>query len=185
LADLFAVLAADHERIFALSNRLTGASALPPDEPGRRKAVADELVMELSRHEIVEEMLLWPAVRERVDDGAEICATALDQEHYGKRALNELVHVRAGNEEFDDLANTIASHLRKHITYEENIVWPKLRRKLTGDEANRLGAEARQAERLAPTRPHPHLPPDTRLLRTMAPAAALLDRVRNLFVRRL
>jgi hypothetical protein len=184
LADLFAVLAADHDRIFALSNRITGASALPPDEPGQRKAVADELVMELSRHEVVEEMLLWPAVRDQVDDGAQICATALEQEHYGKRALNELAHVRAGNQEFDDLANTVAAHLREHISYEQNIVWPKLRLKLTESEADRLGAEAERAERVAPTRPHPHVPADPRLLKTIAPVAAALDRARNLFVRR-
>jgi hypothetical protein len=185
LADLFTVLAADHDRIFALSNRLTGASALPPDEPGQRKAVADELVAELSRHEIVEELLVWPAVRDRVDGGPEICATALDQEHYGKRAINELVHVRAGNQEFDDLANTVAAHLRQHISFEQNIVWPKLRLKLTGEEADRLGGEAEQAGRVAPTRPHPHLPPSPRLLSTTGPVLALLDRIRNAFVRRL
>lgn len=185
MADLFSVLAADHDRIFSLSSRLTGASTLPPDEPRKRKAVADELVMELSRHEIAEELLLWPAVRERVADGEQLCATALQQEQYGKRVLNELAHTTAGNQEFDDLANTVAAHLREHLSYEQNIVWPKLRLTLSREEASRLGAEAEQAERRAPTRPHPHLPPDPRLLRAVTPAAARLDRARNAVTRHL
>ena len=184
MADVFSVLAADHYRILALSNQLTGGSSVPPDEPKKRKAVADELVMELSRHEVAEEMLLWPAVRERVDDGAQICRTALDQEKTSKRVLNELVHTKPGNEEFDTLVNTVAAELREHISYEQNIVWPKLRLRLSQPEALGLGAEIERARRRAPNRPHPHVPPDPGLLRKVAPAAAALDRMRNAFVRR-
>lgn len=184
MADVFSVLAADHDRILTLSDRLTGASSVPPDEPKKRKAIADELVMELSRHEVAEEMLLWPAVRERVDDGAQICQTALDQEKTSKRVLNELVHTKPGNEEFDTLVNTVAAGLREHISYEQNIVWPKLRLRLSQSEALGLGAEIERARRRAPTRPHPHVPPDPGLLRKVGPAAAALDRMRNAFVRR-
>jgi iron-sulfur cluster repair protein YtfE (RIC family) len=183
MADVFTVLAADHDRIFALSNKLTGTSAPPPDRPKERKAIAGQLVMDLSRHEVVEEMLLWPAVRERVDDGPQICEIALEQEHNGKRLLNELVHVAAGSEEFDTLANAVAASLREHISYEQNIVWPKLRLRLTGEEARRLGAEIEQAKRRAPTRPHPHVPPNPSLLKTLAPAAAVLDKARNALIR--
>lgn len=183
MADLFSVLAADHERIFALAARLTGAG-VPPDEPRQRKAIADELVMELSRHEVAEEMLLWPAVRERVDDGAQICATALEQERTAKRLLSELVHVAPGNDEFDTLAGTVAARLRAHIPYEENIVWPRLRLRLTDAEARQLGTQIGRARRRAPTRPHPHVPPSPVLLRNLAPVAAVLDKARNAFVRR-
>jgi hypothetical protein len=116
---------------------------VPRDQPEERKAIADQLVMELSRHEAVEEMLLWPAVRERADHGEQMCEIALDQERVGKRVLNELVH-----------------------------------------KARRLGAEIERAKRLAPTRPHPHVPPNPKLLRRLAPAAAVLDRARNAMIRR-
>ena len=179
MTDVFSVLAADHARVSALSDQLTGPSAVPADQPRRRKAVANELVMELSRHEVIEEILLWPVVRERLDDGQKMCETALEQEHDGKRALQELLHVEAGNYKFDNLANTVASILRQHIGYEENIVWPKLRLALSEEEAGRLGAEMELAKRTAPTRPHPHVPPDPRLLKTIGPAAAVLDKARN------
>lgn len=184
MGDVFTVLAADHKRILALSGRLTGGAGEPRDTPKKRKAIADELVVELSRHEVVEEMLLWPAVRDRADGGAELCAVALEQEATGKRLLNELVKTSAGNEEFDTLTHRVAAMLREHISYEQNIVWPKLRLRLSAEEAAALGGQVERAKRRAPTRPHPHVPPNPGLLRRAGPAAALLDRARNAIVRR-
>ena len=182
--DVFTVLAADHERILALSGRLTDGAAPTPPEPKQRKAIADELVMELSQHEVAEEMLLWPAVRDRADDGEELCATALEQEATGKRLLNELVKTSPDNEEFDTLTHSVAAMLRGHISYEQNIVWPRLRLKLSQEEASRLGVQIADAKRRAPTRPHPHVPAQPELLKKIAPAAAVLDKARNAMVRR-
>jgi iron-sulfur cluster repair protein YtfE (RIC family) len=181
--DVFTVLAADHERILALSGRLTGGAALAPTVPRERKAIADELVAELSRHEVAEEMLLWPAVRDRADDGRELCATALEQEARGKRLLNELVKTSPGNAEFATLTHSVAAMLREHISYEQNIVWPRLRLKLSQEEARQLGSQIAQARRRAPARPHPHVPARPGLLKKVSPAAAVLDRARNALVR--
>ncbi|HWG01997.1 MAG TPA: hemerythrin domain-containing protein [Trebonia sp.] len=185
MADVFTVLAADHDRIFALSNRLTGGNSEPHAGPKVRKAIAGELVMELSRHEVAEEIVFWPAVRDRANDGAELCAVALEQEATGKRLLNELAKTSAGNEEFDTLTHRVAAMLREHISYEQNIVWPRLRLKLSQEEVARLGAQIAAAKRRAPTRPHPHVPARPDLLKTIGPAAAVVDMARNAMLRRL
>jgi len=184
VADVFTVLAADHERILALSKRLTGGSSVPDASPRQRKATADELVMELSRHEVAEEMLLWPAVKDRADDGEELCTVALEQESTGKRLLNELAKTSPGNEEFDTLTHSVAAMLREHISYEQNIVWPRLRLRLSAEEASELGAQVERAKRRAPTRPHPNVPPRPDLLKRIAPAAAVLDKARDAVLRR-
>jgi hypothetical protein len=129
-------------------------------------------------------MLLWPVVRDRADDGAALRAAALEQEATGKRLLNELVKTSPGNEEFDTLTHSVAAMLREHVSYEQNIVWPRLRLRLSAEEASRLGAEAERAKRQAPTRPHPHVPAHPNLLKRIGPAAAVLDRARNAPVRR-
>jgi hemerythrin-like domain-containing protein len=183
MADLFSVLSADHDRILGLLRELTGGASEPTAGPKERKAVADRLVAELSRHEAAEEMVFWPLVRERLDDGDSMAGAALDQEGTGKRMLNELVHVSPGNEEFGTLTHSVAGHLREHITYEQNVIWPKLQLRLTSEESAALGEQLERARRWAPTRPHPHVPPDPRLLRALAPAAAVLDRARNIFIR--
>ena len=184
MSDVFTVLAADHDRILALSGRLTAGSPVPQDGPRERKAIADELVTELSRHEVAEEMVLWPAVRDRAGDGAELSAVALEQEAAGKRLLNELVKASPGSEEFDTLTHSVAAMLREHISYEQNIAWPRLRLKLSAEEASELGAQVERARRRAPTRPHPHVPPRPGLLRRIGPAAAVLDRIRAAALRR-
>jgi hypothetical protein len=182
-ADVFAVLAADHDRIFALAGRLTGGAGVPRDKPKERKGIVDELVMELSRHEVVEEMLFWPVVRDRADGGPDMCEVALQQEWVGKRMLNELTHTSPGNEDFDTHTHSLAGHLREHITYEQNIVWPRLRLALSEAEAQELGEQVKQAKRRAPSRPHPHIPADPALLTKIAPVAAVLDSVRNAVIR--
>lgn len=109
---------------------------------------------------------------------------ALEQEAAGKRLLNELVKTSPGNEEFDTLTHSVAAMLREHISYEQNIVWPRLRLRLSQEEARQLGTHIAQAKRRAPTRPHPHIPAQPELLKKIAPAAALLDIARNAMVRR-
>jgi len=183
MADVFEVLAQNHDRIFWLAHELAGSAPGPPATPKERKAIAGELVAELSRHEAAEEMIFWPMVRERVADGESMIKVALDQEQTGKRVLNELIHVSPGTEEFSSLTHTVAAHLREHITYEQNVVWPKLQFCLSETECAELGEKFARAQRLAPARPHPHVPPGPSLLKAVGPAAALLDRARNVFYR--
>jgi iron-sulfur cluster repair protein YtfE (RIC family) len=135
--------------------------------PAERKAIADHLVAELSRHEAAEEMIFWPVVRERLAGGAAMTETGLDQEPPGKRMLSELIHVSPGDEEFSTLTHAVAAHLREHITYERNVVWPKLELHLATGEARALGDRLASARRCAPARPHPHVPADPALLKAV------------------
>jgi hemerythrin-like domain-containing protein len=183
MADLFDLLSEDHDRILGLLRELTGGASEPAAGPKQRKAIADRLVQELSRHEAAEEIVFWPLVRDRLDDGESMAGVALGQEGTGKRMLNELVHVSPRSEEFDTLTHSVAGHLREHVTYEQNVVWPKLQLRLTSEESAGLGERLERARRWAPTRPHPHVPADPRLLRAVAPAAAVLDRARNIVIR--
>ena len=50
--------------------------------------MVEELVIEESRHEAVEEMYFWSAVRDRVPNGDELADTATGQEQKGKEILN-------------------------------------------------------------------------------------------------
>ena len=52
--------------------------------------MVEELVIEESRHEAVEEMYFWSAVRDRLPNGDELADTATGQEQKGKEILNRL-----------------------------------------------------------------------------------------------
>lgn len=174
--DAFAVLSEDHARILRLAEQLTGGAAAPSGTPSERQRIAKRLVIESSKHEAVEELYFWPVVRKSVEGGADLAGAAIEQETRAKRILHELDHVPAGTDDFRTLAYHVASVVRDHITLEESQVWPKLRLALGDDELQRLGSQMEAAKPAAPTRPHPHTPPDPGVLKTVGAAAAMLDR---------
>ena len=68
MADVFTVLAQDHREVQAMLAELekgpTGATGASADQLALRKKMAETLIIEESKHEALEEMYFWPAVRE-------------------------------------------------------------------------------------------------------------------------
>lgn len=172
----FDVLSADHSRLLDLSNQLTGGVGDPLGSTKEQRRAAEHLVMEGSKHEAIEEQCFWPLVRDRLDGGGALAVAGIQHEVRARSLLHELNRVQPGGDTFMTLVFTTASHIRDHLTYEESQVWPKLQLALDSEELERLGTQLHQAKRTAPTRPHPHTPPDARLLRTVGPLTGLVDR---------
>lgn len=176
----FEVLSAGHARQLELANELTGGAGDPPRTLRDQHRLAERLVMEASAHEAIEEQCFWPAVRDRLEGGRVLAMAGLQQEVGARRLLHELNRTRPGDDSFMTMVFTAASRIRDHITYEEGQLWPKLQLTLDADELDRLGSDLERAKRSAPTRPHPHVPPDARLLRVVGPWTGRLDRALDL-----
>jgi hemerythrin-like domain-containing protein len=182
MADVFTVLREDHLDVEHMLNRLeTQAASGPLDEQDRveRKLLVERLVMELSKHEAVEEQLFWPVVRDALPDGDMLANTAINQENEGKSVLQRLEAMRTPSGEFERLLAGFIPDAREHIEYEQTQVWPKLREALTPEQAEDLGAKISKAKLFAPTRPHPHTPAKPGMLKTAGMAAAATDRLRD------
>jgi hemerythrin-like domain-containing protein len=179
MADAFDLIAADHDRILQLVHDLSDMSGAKV-----RRTLAERLVIEESKHEVIEELFVWPAVRDSVEGGVELMNQGLNQERQGKRLLNELQSTSAGNEEFDTLVRRLTSEIRNHITFEDSQVVPRLQLVLSDEMNQRLAALMQAAVRHAPTRPHPHTPPIPGLLKLVGPVVARLDRARDVIERR-
>jgi hypothetical protein len=182
--DPFKLLSEDHQRLLELSNELTGGAGEPGGTEKQRRRTAQQLVIEGSKHEAIEEQFFWPVVRDRLDGGQPLAFAGIQQEMGGRSLLHELNHIRAGNVHFMTIVFTLASTIRDHLTYEENQVWPKLQLALGDEELEIMGTAMAAARRLAPTRPHPHTPPDARLMRAVGPVAGALDRARDVLTGR-
>lgn len=180
----FEILSEDHERLLDLCNRLTGAKGWPAGSPKERHRVAERLVMEGSAHEAVEEQFLWPVVRDRLEGGPSLATGAVRQEMGARSMLHELNRMRPGNVRFESLVFALASHVRAHLTYEESQIWPKLELALDPEELDRIGSQMQRARPLAPTRPHPHTPPESVVSRTAGPLTAMVDRTLDLLTSR-
>ena len=183
MASAFDVLAEDHEEVKRMLTELelgpTAVTGANPDQLALRKKMVQQLVIEESKHEAVEEMYFWPAVRKALIDGGDLADQAQAQEQEGKVVLDRLDKLAPEDSEFESLLTEFIRAGRAHIGFEESAVWPRLRSVLTAEQADSLGRQLAEGKENAPTRPHPKTPASPGLLKTAGPAIAATDRLRD------
>lgn len=183
MPDVFEVLGQDHQEVKRMLAELeqgpTAATGASDNHLALRKKMVEQLIIEESKHEALEEMYFWPAVRDKLEDGDRVADTATGQEQEGKEVLAQLDKLAADQPEFEQLVSTFIAAGREHIGYEEGQVWPQLRSQLTPDEARRIGDKIAEGKKTAPTRPHPNTPASPGVLKTAGPAVAAADRARD------
>ena len=172
MTDAMELLRCDHDEVRRLLSALEDSA--PEDGPADG-GLACRLVIAASGHEAIEEQYFWPLVRRRVQNGPRLADEALGQEQEAKRLLDLLE--KSGAEA--DLLGQVVDVVRAHIDFEETQVWPGVRLALSEQELGDLGTQLEQAKRLAPTRPHPHMPCTPEVLKVAAPIAGAADRIRD------
>ncbi|HEX7160126.1 MAG TPA: hemerythrin domain-containing protein [Trebonia sp.] len=183
MPDVFQVLKQDHDEVKAMLAQLeegpkasTGATA---EQLAFRKRSVDAVIIEESKHEAAEQQYFWPAVKRLGADGLRVAELGLEQEAEADTALANLDKLQPGEEAFEERLAAFASAARAHIAYEETYAWPLLRAAISADEAQQLGEQITRAKKLAPTRPHPHVPPQPGAAKTAGPVAGAVDRMRD------
>jgi hemerythrin HHE cation binding domain-containing protein len=183
MPDVFEVLKQDHDEVKAMLTRLedgqnvvTGATA---EQLAQRQELAEEVIIEESKHEAVEQQYFWPAVRQVGADGERVADQAMEQEQQGEQVLHELGKLNPDDLRFEELLAGFTSAARAHILFEEAHAWPLLRASITAEQAAHLGERITKAKKLAPTRPHPHTPPPEGAAKTAGPATGIADKVRD------
>jgi hemerythrin-like domain-containing protein len=183
MASVFDVLARDHQEVKRMLTELelgpTAATGANADQLELRKRMVQQLVIEESKHEAVEEMYFWPAVRSHLTDGTDLANQAQEQEQEGKEVLAKLDRLGPEDDEFEARLSEFIAAGRAHIAFEETTVWPSLRDNLTASEADDLGRKLEAGKETAPTRPHPKTPASPGVLKTAGPAVAAVDRLRD------
>lgn len=183
MADVFDVLSHDHEEVKQILADLergpTKATGATEPQLAERKKLTDRLIIEESKHEAVEEEYFWPAVQKMMPDGDRLAGEATGQEQEGKVVLDKLGKLDASDSEFEALLARFIAAGRGHMAYEETRVWPGLRGVLSAADAHELGEKLVKGKDIAPTRPHPNIPPRPGILKAAGPAVAAADRLRD------
>lgn len=142
------VLTRDHDRVTAMVKEL---KTIPGTSKGgsqaqisRRASIVDMIAAVLARHEPAEQQHLWPAVRERLEDGDALADRALEQEREGTRTLAAATRAAPESEEFDTLVEELVTSLRQHVAFED-LVFARLREAMSQEERDELGDRLRQA----------------------------------------
>jgi hemerythrin HHE cation binding domain-containing protein len=183
MADVFTVLSQDHQEVLALLAELergpTRAAGATEDQLALRKKMTEQLIIEESKHEALEEMYFWPAVRDHLHSGSTLADQGTGQEQDAKQVLARLDKLGAGDAEFEQLVAKFVMDAREHIEFEESQVWPPLRTALPAEVSVELGEKIAGGKKSAPTRAHPHTPPSRGALKTAGPVAAAADKARD------
>src|SRR5829696_8391609 len=177
--DVIEVLEHDHrevEQMFSELESLRGASA--DEAKARRKELADQVTIELVRHSVAEEVLVYPKVENRVS--AEQAEHAREEHAEAEETLARLEKLDADDPGFDDELATLMREIRHHIEDEEGQMFAHMRQVIDADELRRMGAQVEAFKKVAPTRPHPNVPNDPLPRLAAGPAASLFDRMRDL-----
>lgn len=168
------LLKQDHGNVEELFHRFETAGA---DDHDERARIRDKFVEQLSVHAAIEEQLLYPALRSKVDAGDEaIVLEALEEHHLAKLALNEIEKLSPTHEPFVAKVTVLIENIRHHVKEEEEEMFPKLRDLFTVEELNELAEQMETAKATAPTRPHPLTPDVPPLNVLIGMPVAIIDR---------
>ena len=177
--DVIEVLEHDHrevEEMFAELETLRGAST--EEEKSRRKTLTEQVTIELVRHSVAEEVLVYPQVEDKVS--AEEAEHAREEHAEAEETLHRLEKLDADSPAFDDELATLMREIRAHIAEEEGTMFVHMRQVIDQDELRTLGARVEAFKKVAPTRPHPNVPNEPLPRMAAGPAASLFDRMRDL-----
>jgi hemerythrin superfamily protein len=150
--DVVQLLLTDHREAEKLLGRFDG---LRPED---RAAYFGEVVIELVRHEVAEEHVVYPIIRRGAPGGEAEANARIAEESQAEQLLVDLEKLDATSEEFAEKFSTLRQAVLAHARSEEATTFPLL-------------AELEDAH------PHaPHSPPGNLVI---DPVAAFFDRARN------
>lgn len=173
-ADLIDELVADHREVEDAFTRLE--EGMTAQEGG---ALVERTIIELVRHSVVEEQLLYPLAARVLPDGKQIADHEKKDHAEVERMMKELEKLEPGSQGFTTEVRMWMRSVRSHIEEEETDLMPRLREAVDADELRALGEQARLLKKIAPTRPHPAQPNSPLAHATVGPLVGLVDRVRD------
>ena len=177
--DVIEILEHDHREVEEMLAELESLRGASTDEAkARRKVVADQVTIELVRHSVAEEVLVYPKVEAKVS--AEQAEHARKEHAEAEETLQRLEKLDADDPAFDDELARLIEEIRHHIADEEGEMFAQMRRDIDADELRKLGARVEAFKKVAPTRPHPNVPNEPLPRMAAGPAASLFDRMRDL-----
>ena len=144
-----------------------------------RRNLIDTVIGEVVRHSVAEEMYVYPVMRDRFDDGAEMVDHDADEHAQLERVMQELEKTDPGEGRFDELVGEMTEALRHHAEDEENEQFPRLRAHVDPDTLQKMREQVDRAKQIAPTRPHPDAPNSEVFHKLAGPGVGMIDRMRD------
>jgi hemerythrin superfamily protein len=170
--DLISLLAQDHE---AITERFAELGHADPDVRGQ---LFWELMDQLVRHEVAEEVVVYPALRQE-PGGDAIADARLREESEAEQLLARIEKLDPTTEEFRGAIADLEAAVLDHAQKEEAEVFTLLAANEESGYLALLGQKFKGEKLAAPNHPHPHAPDSALAQKLVGPVAAFIDRMRD------
>jgi len=136
------MLTSDHRKVEDLFEKF---EQLKEEDDASRVAIAQRVCTELTVHMQVEEDLLYPWLRENMED-TEMVAEAHVEHATAKRLIAEIMPVGEPDEAYDAKVKVLSEYIKHHVKEEEGEIFPEVSGEK--EELDALGQEmhGRKAE---------------------------------------
>ena len=143
--DPIALLEGDHRRFEALLKQ--GEDTTERAVQGRTRLLAT-LTSELNVHELIEEKVLYPALKPHAE-ARDIVLEGFEEHHVADVLVQELHQLAADNERWGAKFKVLKESLEHHIEEEESHMFPAARQVLPREQLLELGARMREMKKEA------------------------------------
>jgi hemerythrin superfamily protein len=170
--DIISLLEQDHQ---AVRERFSELEAAGVDD---RAQLFWELMEQLVRHEVAEEAVVYPALRQE-PGGDAIADARVAEESEAEQLLARLEKLDPATEEFKGAVRDLRAAVLDHAAKEEGEVFPLLAASGEDGYLALLGQKFKGEKLAAPSHPHPHAPTSAVGHKVIGPIAAFIDRIRD------
>jgi hemerythrin superfamily protein len=116
---VFEMLEQDHAKVKALFDEFESAK-----DSRRKQRIMKETLLELEVHAKLEETLIYPAIRKKID-ADEIMDEALEEHHVAHTLINELKRGAGKNGRHDAKFKVLGESIKHHVKEEEGTMFPQ------------------------------------------------------------
>jgi len=116
------LLESDHRQVDQLFNKY---DAMKEDDDESRVELARRICKELTIHARVEEALLYPWLRENMDESDKVAEAEVEHASL-KRLIAEIEPAGAAEEKYDAKVKVLSEYVKHHVQEEENEIFPEV-----------------------------------------------------------
>jgi hemerythrin superfamily protein len=116
---VFAMLQKDHQKVKDLFDDFEQA-----EDARKKQRIMNEAIQELEVHAKLEESLIYPAIRNEIDD-EKVMDEALEEHHVAHVLLNELKRMKGTDDRYEAKFKVLGESIKHHVKEEEGTMFPK------------------------------------------------------------
>ena len=145
--DVFTIIVEEHRMVDMLGQKYKESQ-----DHNEKQQIAHNVIKLLSLHAACEEMALYPFMKEKLPDGPQLVAQALQEHLVVKELLLQLDNSQVGYAHYDERLLECLADIQEHVASEEQHLLPALRQAMSDDEVRVMTENYITSQKISPTR---------------------------------